>query len=39
LEEKGKEEAEKGEDGKSRTSGVSNMSFLSPATKCSPNLR
>jgi hypothetical protein len=37
LEEKEKEEADKEEDGKSGIFGVSNMSFLSPATKCSPN--
>jgi hypothetical protein len=36
LEEKEKE-ADKEEDGKSGISGVSNMSFLSPSTKCSPN--
>jgi len=38
LEEKEKEEAEKEEDGKSRISGVSNMSFLSHSSICCPNL-
>jgi len=36
LEEKEKE-ADKEEDGMSGISGVSNMSLLSPATKCNPN--
>jgi hypothetical protein len=37
LEEKDKEEADKEEDEKTGISGVSNMSFLSPAIKYSPN--